>query len=88
MPLTLNDSQQNDNDKEEECDIKQNPGYFIWITVSWFYLITDTPSCSHSSMKVEHKALQINFTSTCWSTFSYWHRVAQRKYGREQAKKL
>ena len=38
--LTLNNSQQDDNYKEEECNVKKNSVYFICISICWLYLIT------------------------------------------------
>ena len=45
---TLNNGQKNDNDKEEETDIKENPVDFRVIAVGWFNNITNTTARSNA----------------------------------------
>merc|ERR1711971_522453 len=52
---TLNNGQKNDNDKEEETDIKENPVDFRVIAVGWFNNITNTTARSNALVQVEHK---------------------------------
>ena len=55
---TLNNGQKNDNDKEEETDIKENPVDFRVIAVGWFNNITNTTARSNALVQVEHKTLK------------------------------
>lgn len=58
MRLTLNDSQQNDDDKEEEGDVKHDSVDFIVVSIWGFDLVSNTSSGSHSLVQVEHETLQ------------------------------
>lgn len=55
---TLNDGQQDNDDKEEEGDVKQYTVCLVGISIWWFYLISYTSSSSHTLIQVEHKALK------------------------------
>lgn len=55
---TLNNSQQNNDDKEEEGDIKHDPVNFVIIPIGRFDFITDTTTRSHTLIKMEDEALQ------------------------------
>lgn len=58
--LTLDDCQEDHNDKKEEGDIKDHPIYFIFITSWVLNLVSNTTSCSYSHIHVEHVALEEN----------------------------
>lgn len=58
MLPTLNDSQQDDNDEEEESDVKQDTVNFVIVSVWWANLVTYSTACSHTLVKMEHEALQ------------------------------
>ena len=55
---TLNNGQKNDNDKEEETDIKENPVDFRVIAIGWVNNITNTTARSNALVQVEHKTLK------------------------------
>lgn len=55
--LTLDDSQEDYNDKEEESDVEDDPVDLILIT-SWILnQVTNSSTCSHSHIHVEHVTL-------------------------------
>ena len=54
---TLNDGQQDNNDKEEEGDVKQDAVELVGVSCGVLQLISDTTSSSHSHIHVEHIAL-------------------------------
>ena len=56
--LTLDDSQQDNDDKEEECDVKEDPVHFIRISCSWIYLITYTSASSYTNIQMEYITLK------------------------------
>lgn len=56
--LTLDDCQEDHNDKKEEGDVKNHAIDFIFITRRVLNLVSDTTSCSHSYIHVEHVALE------------------------------
>lgn len=60
MELTLDDRQEDHNDKKEEGDIKDHPIYFIFIASWVLNLVPDSTACSHSDIHVEHVALEQN----------------------------
>lgn len=58
IDLTLNDGQQDDNNKEEEGDVKHNAINFVIITIRRFNFITDTSSSSYTFIEMENEALK------------------------------
>lgn len=51
----MNDSEQDDNDKEEERDVKENAVHFVIVTVGRFDLVTDTTTGSNTLAFEEHE---------------------------------
>lgn len=58
--LTLDDCQEDHDDKKEEGDVKDHAIYFVFIASWVLNLVSDTASCSHSYIHVEHVALEEN----------------------------
>lgn len=56
--LTLDDSQEDYNDKEEEGDVEDDAIDLVLVTCWVFNLVTDPPTCSHTYIHVEHVALR------------------------------
>lgn len=55
--LTLNDGQEDYNDKKEEGNVKNDAIYLILVT-SWILnLVTNPATCSHTYIHVKHVAL-------------------------------
>ncbi len=55
--LTLDDGQEDYNDKEEEGDVKDDAIDLILVTRWVLNLVTDPSTCSHTYIHVEHVAL-------------------------------
>jgi hypothetical protein len=56
--FTLNDGQQNDDNKEEESDVEYNTIHLVVIAIWISYLISYTSSSSHSLVEMEHETLK------------------------------
>lgn len=55
--LTLDDGQEDDNDKEEKCDVKDH-SFHLKLISSWILdLITNSTTRTHSHIHVEHVTL-------------------------------
>ena len=57
-PLTLDDGQEDYNDKEEEGDVKDDAIDLILVTRRVLNLVSDPSTCSHPHIHVEHVALK------------------------------
>lgn len=62
VELTLDDGQQDYNDKEEECDVKDDAVDFVLVTCRVLYLIANPSTCSYTNIHVEHVALEERVT--------------------------
>lgn len=56
--LTLNDGQQDYDDKEEKCDVKDHTLHLKLISSGVLDLIADAPAGTHANVHVEHVALK------------------------------
>lgn len=79
--LTLDDGQQDYNDKEEKCDVKDDAFHLKFIS-SWVLdLIPDSPACTNSNVHVEHVTLKekIFHVSYCTYRQRYFSLMSSRK---------
>lgn len=58
MGHTLNDSQQDNDDKEEESDVKHHSVELVFIASWVFYFISNATAGTHTDIHVEQVALQ------------------------------
>lgn len=56
--LTLDDGQEDDDDKEEKCDVKDNTFHLKLISSRVLNLVTNAPARTYSHIHVEHVALK------------------------------
>lgn len=56
--LTLDNGEQDDNDKKEKRNIKDDPFDFELVSSRIFDLVTNPATCSHSHVHVEHVTLR------------------------------
>ncbi len=71
MSLTLNDGQQDDDDKEEEGDVENHPIEFILIPCWVLNLVSYASTCSHTHVHVEQITLWrerdlLDYTAGVW----------------------
>lgn len=55
---TLNNSQQDNYDEKEKCNVKHDAVDLVIVAIWWFNFITNTTTGSHSFVKMEDKALK------------------------------
>lgn len=56
--ITLDDGQQDDNDKEEEGDVEHDAIHLVGIAIRRFDFIANAASCTQSGVKMEDEALK------------------------------
>jgi len=65
--LTLNDCQEDDNDKEEEGDVENDAVDLVLVSSGVLDLVADTPARAHAYVHVEHVALHRENTTHIYS---------------------
>ena len=55
---TLDDSQQDYNNEEEEWNVEKDSVSFQWIAIRRLKLVSNTSACSNTFIEMEHEALK------------------------------